>query len=79
MQRGTLSTSLVSVDIKRSRRSFVPSEISDHLLGLLGVDGQVVSDTPLCQSLHLASAGRLIPTGDETDQGCHLHKGIPEK
>ena len=57
----------------------VPPEVHDELLGLLGVQLQVVFVTPLSQTVHLLPVGGLIVVSDEADHRgvvCKLDDGV---
>ena len=51
-----------------------PTEVYNHLLGLLDVQVKVVVPTPPCQVLHLPPILRFVSLGDESYHCCVICK-----
>ncbi len=59
-----------------------PPEIYDHLICLIGVEGQIVRCAPSCEFLHLFPVCRFIINGNKADNSgiiCELDHMIAIK
>ena len=53
------------VDVDRSVLTLLFSEVYDHLLRFVDIEGKVIYLTPLCQGPHLLPVGCLLVVGNQ--------------